>query len=146
MAEPREEFEIEELKHIADILMGAAYADGVHEIAEASAIRRVLAELAGGAALPEAVSARLEAFDVGAFRLEESCAKLQMGSPERRRCLLQLVAQVTESDEIHDFDETDYIVRVAQCIGASRAEYEGLTVDVRFEDADRPPPVPEDRE
>jgi uncharacterized tellurite resistance protein B-like protein len=145
MAEPRE-FEIEELKHIADILMGAAYADGVHELAEAAAIRRVLAELVGGASLPEAVSARLDAFDIGAFRLEDSCAKVEMGSPERRRRLLRLVAQVVESDEVHDFDESDYIVRVARCIGASRAEYEGLTVDLQFEDSEQPPPVPEDRD
>ncbi len=144
MAEPRE-FEIEELKHIADILMGAAYADGVHQLAEAAAIRRVLAAEVGGA-VPEAVSARLDAFDIGAFRLEDSCAKLEMGSSERRRRLLQLVAQVTESDEVHDFDETDYILQVARCIGAGREEYEGLTVDVGFEGSDQPPPVPDDHE
>ena len=145
MAEPREQtFGIEELKHIADILMGAAYADGVHEIVEAAAIRRVLAELVGGGALPDAVARRLEAFDIAAFRLEETCANLKMSSPDRRRRLLQLVAQVTESDEVHDFDETDYILRVARSIGASREEYEGLTVDVRFEDPNQPPPVPDD--
>lgn len=145
MAEPRE-FDIEELKRIADILMGAAYADGVHEIVEAAAIRRVLAELVGGGVLPEAVAQRLEAFDIAAFRLEEACAQLEMGLPSRRRRLLQLVAQVTESDEVHDFDETDYILRVAKCIGASREEYAGLTVDVRVDDPDQPPPVPEEHE
>jgi uncharacterized tellurite resistance protein B-like protein len=136
-----EAMKIDELKRIADVLLGAAYADGLHQLEEASAIRRLLGGLAGAEELPPALAQHIEAFDVSAFTLERSCAGLDVDTPEKRRRLLQLVAQVTECDEVHDFDESDYIVRFARCIGAKPEEYKGLTVDVQYDD---PPPVPED--
>jgi uncharacterized tellurite resistance protein B-like protein len=136
-----EPMKIEELKRIADVLLGAAYADGLHQLEEASAIRRVLSGLVGEDELPTALAQHIEAFDISSFKLERSCDGLDVDTPEKRRRLLQLIAQVTECDDVHDFDESDYIVRFARCIGAKPEEYKGLTVDLQY---DNPPPVPED--
>ena len=50
------------------------------------------------------------------------------------------VARVTESDDVHDLEESDFIVRVAKAIGASREEYAGLTITL--EESVKPPPLP----
>jgi hypothetical protein len=53
--------------------------------------------------------------------------------------LLALVARVTESDDVHDLAESDFIVRVAKAIGATPGEYQGLTVELL---PSTPPPLP----
>lgn len=139
------EMGIEELQHLGMILLGAACADGASQREESEAIIQILAEEQGGGELPEPVIKHLMAFDVQRFDLATSCLALDMSTPERRRWLLQLCARVTECDDVHDLDESDYIVRVAKCIGAGREEYAGLTVDELSDDEvsdDGPPPVP----
>jgi uncharacterized tellurite resistance protein B-like protein len=136
--------DIERLGHMADILMGAAHADGVHQREEAAAIGRVLCSQLGQPELPAELRARIEVFDPAAFDLARSCGALGLSTSAERRQLLQLVAVVTEVDEVHDFDESDYIVEVARAIGAGPEDYAGLTVDVKYEALPEPPPVPDD--
>lgn len=129
----------EQLKHIADILMAAAHADGDVQKVEGSAVRDVVKGLAGGQ-IPRDLAARIDGFKLGAFELEKAAAALNLGAAADRKELLQLVARVTESDDVHDLEESDFIVRVARAIGASRDEYEGLTITL--EESVKPPPLP----
>ncbi len=128
----------QQLEHIADILMAAAHADGDVQGVEGSTVRQVVTELAGSK-LPASLDARLKGFKHESFDLAKAGAALGLTESAQRRELLQLVARVTESDEVHDLDESDYIVKVAKAVGASRDEYAGLTVSL--EDAG-PPPLP----
>ena len=129
----------EQLKHIADILMAAAHADGDVQKIEGSAVREVLKGLAGGA-LAKDLAARIDGFKLAAFDLGKAAAALMLGDAATRKELLQLVARVTESDDVHDLEESDFIVRVANAIGASREEYAGLTITL--EESVKPPPLP----
>lgn len=130
-----------ELMWVADILMGAAYADGTLEGAEAEAVNRVLRELFDGKDLPEEIVARVDAFNPKEFDLQTACEELNVETAEDRRMLLNLVSTITESNESHDLDESAYIRRVGACLGASSSEYDDLTVEIiSVSGARRPPP------
>ncbi|MEL6180110.1 MAG: hypothetical protein AAFS10_14215 [Myxococcota bacterium] len=133
----------EELMLIADILMGAAHADGEEEVAEVSAIEDILTDLLHGEPLPEAISGHLIAFDPASFDVQATCAKLHLATAEDRRTLLALVAEVTDADDVHAMAEDEYIRVVAQAIGASQEEYADLTVEVlQLSSIQTPPPLP----
>jgi uncharacterized tellurite resistance protein B-like protein len=135
----------DELQRIADILMGAAYADGVHQEEEAAAIEKVLQELIEQPTLPAALRQHIAAFDPKSFDVAKACAALGPRTAQERKQLLRLIATVTEIDQIHDFDESDYIIQVAKHIGAEPDEYKGLTMTVEYYDDDlTPPPLPDD--
>ena len=133
-------FTIDQLNHVADVLMAAAHADGEVDPAEGKMVRDIVAAFAGTAATPASIEARIRAFDPAAFDISIAARALALTEPTSRRALLQLVARVTESDDVHDLRESDYIVRVARAIGAEASDYAGLTVELM--DAESPPPVP----
>lgn len=127
-----------QLPHVADVLMAAAGADQEMLATETSAVRKILKELAGGRVTPE-LDARVRGFDAKRFDLAAAAKGLGGLDETLRRALLGLVARVTESDDVHDLAESDFIVRLAKAIGAAPAEYAGLTVELV---ASAPPPVP----
>jgi uncharacterized tellurite resistance protein B-like protein len=135
---------VEDLKFIADILMGAAYADGRYQDEEADAIRRILKSLMKGEDLPGEVDLHLRDFDSASFNLEQACFESGFDTEEKRRFLLQLVALVSEVDDVYDLDESAYLVRVAKSLGADKEEYAHLAVDYSATDGDQsvPPPIP----
>ncbi len=126
----------DQLVLVADILMAAASADGVAQDVEHGAVRAIVKELGGQAATLEA---RIKGFKAASFDLNKTAAALNLKTPAQRKELLQLVARVTESDDVHDLDESDYIVAVARAIGASKEEYAGLTISL---EENKPPPLP----
>jgi uncharacterized tellurite resistance protein B-like protein len=134
------EWNMNAIKGVAHVLVGAAHADGTAQMEEEAMILQILAEVLDTDELPEELVQHLGSFDPESFDLEQTCSALKLDTKEQRRALLEAVAQVTEVDEVHDLDETHYIVRVARAIGAEPDEYENLTVDVT--DGDVPPPVP----
>jgi len=132
-------------KTLAGILLGAAFADGVFVGTEALAIHKILRDLVGSGDLPEELQDYIDAFDVETFDLEAACKKLRLTTSDDRRSLLALVAQVVEADNILDLDEDAYIRRLAALIGASKDEYDDLTVEVLSISAlTTPPPIPSD--
>ncbi len=133
-------FTIDQLNHVADVLMAAAYADGEVDKTEGKMVRDILAAFAGTAATPASIEARIRAFDPATFDIAVAARALALTESTSRRALLLLVAKVTESDDVHDLRESDYIVRVARAIGAQPSDYAGLTVELM--DATTPPPVP----
>jgi uncharacterized tellurite resistance protein B-like protein len=127
-----------QLPHLADILMAAAGADQETLATETSAVRKILKELQGAKVSSE-IDARVRAFSPKGFDLAAAAAGLGKLDESSRRALLALVARVTESDDVHDLAESDFIVRVAKAIGATPGEYQGLTVELL---PSTPPPLP----
>lgn len=128
----------EQLLPIADLLLAAAHADRETAEVETDAARAILSKLAGDP-LPAEISSRIAGFAPSSFELASSAKALGALSAAQRRELLTFIAQITESDDVHDLDESEFIVRVARAIGASPAEYQGLTIELT---ASAPPPVP----
>jgi uncharacterized tellurite resistance protein B-like protein len=127
-----------QLPHLADILMAAAGADQETLATETSVVRKILKELQGAKVSSE-IDARVRAFSAKGFDLAMTSAALGKLDEPSRRALLALVSRVTESDEVHDLAESDFIVRVARAIGATPGEYQGLTVELL---PSTPPPLP----
>jgi uncharacterized tellurite resistance protein B-like protein len=135
--------DIENTKAVAEILLGAAYADGVYVGTEALAIHHILSDITGRKDLPDELEDHLTAFDPDAFDLEATCRRLRVGTPAERRALLALVAEVTEADSVLDLDEDAYLRRLARLIGAAPDEYADLALDVvAVRSLTSPPPLP----
>lgn len=130
---------VETVKPVAHILMAAAHADGQLQAEEEALIHLILANLLGADPLPEELVAHMGLFNADQFDLQRTCQALPLEGPDGRRRLLEMVAQVTEVDDVHDLDENHYILQVARAIGAAPAEYQDLTFETSFGGA---PPLP----
>jgi uncharacterized tellurite resistance protein B-like protein len=134
-----------ELIRVAGVLMGAAYADEELSGDERATVYSILGQLVGEQEMPDEVLSFLEDFDPATFDLEETCRGLLLADREDKRALLSLVAEITEADEVHGWEEDDYLRRVAQAIGATQEDTQGLTMEVvEISTLTLPPPVPED--
>jgi uncharacterized tellurite resistance protein B-like protein len=135
----------DEILRVASVLMGAVYADGEVDGGETATVYSILGQLVGERELPPSVRGLLANFEPEAFDLEATCAGLLLESPEDKKALLALVAEITDADDVHSCDEDDYSRRVARAIGASQDDLEGLTMDmVEISTLAGPPPVPGD--
>ena len=137
---------------LTDLLLGAVYADDRLEGEEEAAVRRLVGEIIGGDTLPDEIDARINDFDKDAFDLDASAAAFAEDPAVDKRKLLELVAAVFDADEEVDFDEDDYLRRLAVAIGMEESEYKDLALDYDMEDAadvaqvfvSVPPPLPPD--
>ncbi len=122
---------------LAELLMGAAYADDTLTDGEKAEVRALLLDLAG-AKLPAAVEQRLAGFWPATFDLEAAVAPFLKDPPEVRRRLLFLVSAVIESDEAVEREEDDYLHEVCAALRLPPDALVGLssTVDASALQAD----------
>ncbi|MEZ4265748.1 MAG: TerB family tellurite resistance protein [Myxococcota bacterium] len=127
---------------LADLLLGAAYADGSFDGSERQAIEEVLGDRVG-LPLPAALAQHIAAFDPATLDLDVAVARLDLRGAADRRGLLALVASVTDADDIHDMAEDAYLNRLADAAGADEDERQGITLDIIWDVSLVPPPMPE---
>ena len=137
---------------IADLLMGAAYADRKLDGRELEAVKKLMADLMGVDALPEDIAKRLEEFEPKVFNPVAAAKALEMQDDDEKIKLVELIATVTEADEEIDLDENEYLEQVALALEMPRASYSDLTFEVMsVEDIkstgakllSTPPPIPD---
>ncbi|MCC7535511.1 MAG: TerB family tellurite resistance protein [Deltaproteobacteria bacterium] len=132
---------VEKIRVIADLLLGAAYADQNLSGKEEASIRAMLAKLME-TDLPPAVSTQIEKFDAAKFDLAAAAKDFASDPPMKKRELLELVAGVHDADEELDLDEDAYMRKLAEALGMAASEYQDLSIEVlsiddlkeRFED------------
>jgi uncharacterized membrane protein YebE (DUF533 family) len=131
---------------VADLLMGAAYADWNLDGRELDAVRALLAQAMGRDAIPDWLEARLASFEPTRLDVVAVVRGLGLATDEERRYLLELIVAVHESDELWDFEEDDYLHKVAAALGMRRDAYADLSVDLvsvqRLGPTLLPPPLP----
>ncbi len=132
---------IEQTKGLAELLMGAAYADGVYDGHEAEAIGDILRGLFPHEELPVEVTSHLATFDIDDFDLTNTCASMEPLGEEAKHKLLGLLSRVTDADGVHDLAETEYLHEVAQAFGLDEDEYDHHTIELI--EIGTPPPIPE---
>jgi len=136
---------------IADLLLGAVYADDRLDGAEDEAVRKLLCKVVGSDELPIELEARIENFEADGFDLAESAAEFESVDDVGKRKLLELVAAVFDADGEVDFAEDEYLRDLAGALGMEAAEYEDLAIQYEVEDIEEvvavvvsvPPPVPQ---
>ena len=119
-----------QLGAIADVLMAAAHADQHLDQRERDSVSSLLEKLLGAGKVPESVNKRIQLFEMGDFDLTETVKELGEPSAEQRRKILELVAAVHEADDVIDLDEHEFLVQLAQALGAAEDEYKDLTLEV----------------
>ena len=129
---------------IADLLMGAAYADDRLRGQEALAIKKCLAELLEVGKIPASLERRLATFDPNRFDVDLAVASMPKLEPDMARQVLEMVADIHHCDGELDLDEDNYLQRLAEAFGLPRKAWADLSLDVEAEEhgMTKPPPVP----
>ncbi len=120
----------EHIDTITDLLLGAAYADKRLEGKELEAIRAMLTKILGASALPAAQQARIKSFNPAKHDAHAAAHSLASLSAEAKTKIIDLVASVTESDDVIDLAEDAYLRTVATGLGLSDEEISGLTIEI----------------
>jgi uncharacterized tellurite resistance protein B-like protein len=122
---------------IADLFLGAMYADDRFEDEEKRAVRRMLCDLIVKPELPEDLEQRIESFDPSTFDLVATARDFVSDPPMNRRRLLELVAQLCIADGELDLEEDDYLHRLARALGMEPVEYEDIVLDYEIHEMRR---------
>jgi len=122
---------------IADLFLGAMYADDRFEAEEKEAVRRLLCELIVRPELPPELEQRIDEFDPSQFDLVATARDFASDPPMNRRRLLELVAQLCVADGELDFEEDDYLHRLARALGMEPVEYEDIVLDYEIHEMRR---------
>ncbi len=140
MTQTKLHLNVDQLAALAELLMGAAYADGDYDGHEAEMIGDTLRALTPSHELPEQVTGRLARFDEATFDPTLACQTLGLNDATQRQAVLALVSKVIEADGVHDLAETAYLERVGHALGASEEELAEHILEIILEDG--PPPLP----
>lgn len=133
---------LQQVCHVAELLLGAAHADDDFDGHEAEAIGDILRSLVPGGELPVEVTRHLASFDLDEFDAEATCSHFAQLDEAARQGILSLVVKVTEADGVHDLSESDYIHRIAEAFGVDQTHYSQFTVDIIEIEHTPPPPLP----
>lgn len=123
MAEKTLDLNENQLKALAHLLLGAAWADDELHGLESAAIDRILQNLVNPGLVPEEITEYVRSFTPGDVAVETAVAELAVEDPEDRRAVLGLVATVIDADFTYDFQEGDYLKEVATALGAPKEDY-----------------------
>lgn len=102
---------------LADILCGAASADGHVAHDERIVVSAMLMKVLGVSQLPAEVEAHVMAFDPRTFDLEGALAKLALTSDRDRRSLAQVVKDIVEVDAQVADAERAFVTRLDALLG-----------------------------
>jgi uncharacterized tellurite resistance protein B-like protein len=115
---------------IADLLMGAAHADGRLEGMEEATVKRVLRDIVGQHTLPMDLEFRLTEFDPAKLDLAAATAAFAEDTPAEKRKLLELLTTVQGADGECDLAEDAYLRRVGLAIGLDEAHFRDLAAAI----------------
>lgn len=119
---------------IADLLLGAVYADERLDGEEERAVRKLLRGLLRTPTLPDELEQRLAAFRAETFDVTTAARPFVSDPPGLKRKLLELVAAVRDADDEIDFAEDDYMVALAKALELPPSDYRDLVLDYEVED------------
>jgi uncharacterized tellurite resistance protein B-like protein len=114
---------------IADLFLGAMYADERFEEDEKRAVRKMLCDLIVRPELPEELERRIAEFNPSTFDLVATARDFASDPPMNRRRLLELVAQLCVADGELDLEEDEYLHRLARALDMKPVEYEDIVLD-----------------
>ena len=135
---------------IADLLMGAAYADARLDGREYRVVKALLAKVTNVEKLGADMEGWLRGFARKKFDPVEAAKSLGLETEQKKRHLIELIAAVTDADGVFDLDENAYIENVAKALELPKERYADLTIEVLTvenlqnagEELMKPPPAP----
>jgi putative colanic acid biosynthesis UDP-glucose lipid carrier transferase len=122
----REDFD--SIRPVANLLLGAAHADGKFCAAEQASVRGLLCQLIGRDELPETLDKQLTEFDPQRFDLQQAIEDFHSRAHTSARRMLELTRKVCDADGTVDIREDNYMVGLALALSLSPPEYRDLVV------------------
>lgn len=119
---------------IADVLLGAVYADEKLDGEEEKAVRKLLRGLLRTPTLPDELEQRLTMFRADNFDVSTAARPFASDPPGLKRKLLELVAAVRDADDEIDFAEDEYMVALAKALEMPPDDYRDLVLDYEVEE------------
>src|SRR5688572_29303794 len=107
--------------HVADLLMGAAYAKGSLKGVEKATVRQILRGIMQVSTLPMDMEMRLDDFNPKNLDLAATGASFVDDPLPVKRQLLDFISSVHAADEEFDLAEDDYLRKVGEAIGIPEA-------------------------
>lgn len=105
--------DMDSIRPVANILVGAALADGTFCEREQATVRGLLCQLMGTETLPDELEQMLQEVDPARFDLQEDIQALREHSHTSEQRLMQLVRKVCDADATVDLREDNYMVGLA---------------------------------
>jgi uncharacterized tellurite resistance protein B-like protein len=115
---------------VADLMMGAAYADAKLEGAEKATIRRLLREILVVPTLPMDLDVHIDSWKTEGFDVGRVAAAFTDDPPAMKRKLLDLLSAVHAADEEFDLAEDAYLRQVGVAIGLPEERFRDLVATV----------------
>jgi putative colanic acid biosynthesis UDP-glucose lipid carrier transferase len=122
----REDFD--SIRPVANLLLGAAHADGKYCDLEQATVRGLLCQLVGRQELPDALAAQLAEFDPQRFDLQQAIEDFRGHAHTSPRRMLELTRKVCDADGTVDIREDNYMVALALALSLTPASYRDLVV------------------
>lgn len=97
---------------LADILCGAATADGHFDPSEHVVVDAMIMKVLGVGVLPESVHAHVRAFDPTRFDLMTALDTLALKTERDKKALLQVVTDIVHADERVSESERNFVTRL----------------------------------
>lgn len=116
------------VRPVANLLLGAAHADGRVCDQERETVRDLLCQLVGAEELPPALEEHLRDFNPKRFDLREAAEEFREQSSTSDRRLLELVRKVCDADATVALQEDNYMIALALALSLAPTEYDKLVV------------------
>jgi putative colanic acid biosynthesis UDP-glucose lipid carrier transferase len=120
--------DFDSVRPVANLMLGAAHADGTFSEIERETVRGLLCQLVGAEVLPEPLERLLNEFDPKRFDLAQSVSEFHETAHTLERRLLELVRKVCDADATVDIREDNYMVALALALSLSPDQYGKLVV------------------
>ena len=127
----------ERIGTIADLFLGALYADQCFDAGERCALGSLLCELIVRSELPRELELRIARFHPAKFDLIAAVTDFRRDPPMRERRLLELTAQLSMAGGEIDLDKDEYVRKLGRALGMSPTEYEDLVLDYDVQELDQ---------
>jgi len=117
------------IKHLADLMLGAAHVDGEYSGEEQETVRGLLLQLLQRDRLPDALEEQLATFDPKRFDLREAAKGFSQTSRTEKRRLLELARLVCDADATLTLQEDNYLIGLALALSMMPEDYQDLVAE-----------------
>jgi exopolysaccharide biosynthesis polyprenyl glycosylphosphotransferase len=126
---PDAQEDTQSIRHVADLMLGAAYVDGEYCGKEQETVRGLLLQLLQRDRLPDALEKQLATFDPKRFDLRESAEGFSASSRTEKRRLLELARLVCDADATVTLQEDNYLIGLALALSMVSEDYQDLVAE-----------------
>ena len=120
--------DFDSIRPVANLMLGAAHADGKFCEKEQDTVRGLLCQLIGREALPETLERQLQEFDPKRFDLQEAVDDFRANSNTTSRRMLELTRKVCDADGMIDIRENNHMLGLALALSLAPPQYRDLVV------------------